>query len=365
MKLLFLGDLLVDYDQCPADILNMGHFILQKDYQPIINLEGPIVLSDHEKKRKKRGPNVKQAKGITDALSSLSPFCLCLANNHMMDYNSKGIEDTLVVLEQLGYAHTGAGRSLDEASEPFVFSDDVRQFSILNYGWKYEETVYADGKKAGCAPLEKAYVINSIKKEVEKNRRVILVFHWGFEFNLYPMPYYRKFAYDCIDAGAELVIGHHPHNVQPYEEYKGKRIYYSLGNFYMGSLREKFNVDYKIEGEKYFSDYGIGVIYDTVTGTSSVLGIRYDRKGLQSNISDVIPMENITSIKYDSKEYYEKTQKGIYGINPMLSLDSNGNERIMKRHLLICQFYSTFKGLRKNQFIDRCYMKLKRMYTGR
>ena len=76
--------------------------------------------------------------------------------------------------------------------------------------------------------------INAIKKEYP-NVKIATIFHWGFEYNTVPMPLDIKFSHSCIEAGADLIIGHHPHVMQPMEKWRGKEIYYSLGNFYFSS----------------------------------------------------------------------------------------------------------------------------------
>lgn len=362
MRLLFLGDFLCQSDFVPEDLKNISNQIEQLDCKTVINFEGPFADAT-KNKRKKRGPNVCQGKGALLALSSLNVAGVCLANNHMMDYNESGFSATVSALDGLQIAHTGAGNNIKEAVKPIIIENNGMVISILNFGWKYEETVYATEEKAGCAALELDFVLRSIRAEKEKGHYVICVFHWGFEYNLYPMPYYRHFAYMCIDEGAELIVGHHPHNIQPYEEYKGHKIFYSLGNFYMGDLRDEFDVDFGIDNTDFYSDYGAGLIFDTDQNRFEGLSIVYNRETRTSYFDGHILFENISEMKYDSKDYYKMVVSGIHGVNPMLTLSNSENDKILKKHLLVCQVYNSLKWIRKVPLFEKAYIIAKRFYT--
>lgn len=258
-KILFLGDLFYDYKNIVDDFKSIEDYINKNDLKCILNLEGPIT-SNSEKNRKKRGPCLKQNISVIEILKKLNVIGVTLSNNHMCDFNEKGIKDTIKILDDNNIKHTGCGQNLQEALKPMVFNfNSDKKVSIYSYGWKLEETCYAKNNKAGCAPLIENVILNN---DYEKKNINICMFHWGFEYNKYPLPKDIKLAHKVIDNGIDLIIGHHPHNIQPYEDYNNKKIFYSLGNFYFSSRNvvfNKINIDDKIRN---FCNHGAGVIFD-------------------------------------------------------------------------------------------------------
>lgn len=157
-----------------------------------------------------------------------------LANNHVMDYGERGLEQLMTLLNDMGVGYFGAGLTKTEAMEPlFVDSGDIR-LGFVGFSWKPIESVGATDAKAGVTLIPSLGTlcrgISDLRKECS---HVIVSFHWGYEYERYPLPLHRKVAHAVIDAGASVVIGHHPHVYQGIETYRGGLIYYSLGNCYM------------------------------------------------------------------------------------------------------------------------------------
>lgn len=159
-----------------------------------------------------------------------------------MDYGEQALKDTIEILDENNILHTGAGETLAEAVKPLILQLDNQKVIVQNFGWDIEETVYATETTSGGAPrIEKLILEHTVKiRDLYKDATIVNVYHWGFEYNLYPMPLDIELAHSSINSGCDLIIGHHPHNIQPYENYKGKDIYYSLGNFYFASRRSNF-----------------------------------------------------------------------------------------------------------------------------
>ena len=180
------------------------------------------------------------------------------------------------ILADKAIKHAGAGVTLEEALKPFVIDTGTIKTAFLSFGWDVEETRYASGHSADCAPRDKDVILREVRAAKKMYDRVVVCMHWGFEFNRYPMPYDIDLAHATIDAGADLIIGNHPHCVQPYEEYHGKTIFYSLGNFYFGSKRDMFT---KVFPERITNqpDYGILVIYEPGSGMTDTRLIVYSR----------------------------------------------------------------------------------------
>ncbi|ABB33734.1 Capsule synthesis protein, CapA [Geobacter metallireducens RCH3] len=160
---------------------------------------------------------------------------LTLANNHMMDYGNEGLQDTLATLSRHGIAHTGAGASLAEARREAVVSVRGKRIAFLAYSLTFPSEFYAGPNRPGTAPGYAPHVREDIRRAKAEADYVVVSFHWGAERAEFPKQYQTETARLAIDAGADAIIGHHPHVLQGIEFYRGKPILYSLGNFAFGS----------------------------------------------------------------------------------------------------------------------------------
>lgn len=157
-----------------------------------------------------------------------------LANNHIMDYCSEGLLDTLAALEAEGVAWIGAGRNREEA-----FASCILRRNGLRIGFLARSVIVPAASKAGDETPGLAWqggrysdeLSNALKELSRQTDIVIVSFHWGIEGNRRHAAYQQEIARRCIDDGALLVIGHHPHCLQGIEHYNGGLIAYSLGNF--------------------------------------------------------------------------------------------------------------------------------------
>ncbi|OME86718.1 capsule biosynthesis protein [Paenibacillus sp. FSL A5-0031] len=242
VSLSFVGDLLVA-DYVSAITAREGYEYL---YQPAMlylsepdltagNLEFPVT---------KRGTPVTGTpyvfKGSPDVLPSIRNAgfdVLSLANNHALDQGVEGMLDTMKYLDEAGLSHMGAGNNDTEAFTPVI--KEVRGIKVAYIGlsrvvpfssWK------ADKNVAGLAETyDTRRATEAIAKAKKEADIVVVMVHWGKERVDQPEPYQKDFGKQYIDAGADLVIGSHPHVLQGFEMYKGKWIAYSLGNFIFSS----------------------------------------------------------------------------------------------------------------------------------
>lgn len=154
-----------------------------------------------------------------------------LANNHVYDYGEQGLRDTIDALDEQGVMHVGAGMDLREARRPVVMHIKGRRIAFLGYG-NYSPATH---DSPGVAYRYKRHVKKDVELAKAAGADIIVVnFHWGIELAPEPQDSDRELAYLAIDSGADVVVGHHPHVVQPVEIYKDKVIAYSLGNFVFG-----------------------------------------------------------------------------------------------------------------------------------
>lgn len=172
---------------------------------------------------------LKGQRKVGRVLADLGISVASLANNHIADYGLKGLEDTISVLQDQGIPWVGAGWSPDEASRPLIIEKNNHRIGILALA--QPEISAAKHGKWGAGVLEDNAVIEKVKALSEQVDIAIVYLHFGVEFSEYPTPHQVHLSRSLIDAGARLVIGHHPHVPQGYEYYKDGFIAYSLGNF--------------------------------------------------------------------------------------------------------------------------------------
>jgi poly-gamma-glutamate capsule biosynthesis protein CapA/YwtB (metallophosphatase superfamily) len=154
-----------------------------------------------------------------------------LANNHTLDYGRVGLVDTITALRKAGVYSVGAGANRDQA---------IRLLIVRKNGLRVGFLAYSDICNFGSSPrsdrptpaLVQTDTLGAEIHAVRAKADVLIVsFHWGNQYWLRPSERQRKLARIAIDNGADLVIGHHPHVLQPYGTYRGKPIIYSLGGF--------------------------------------------------------------------------------------------------------------------------------------
>jgi poly-gamma-glutamate synthesis protein (capsule biosynthesis protein) len=155
-----------------------------------------------------------------------------LANNHSGDFGPEAFTEMLGLLKKNGIAYYGAGHKLKEAHTPVVFERNGIRIAILGYDEFQPRNFEADHDRVGVAWSEDEQVVRDIQAARKEWRAdiVIPVMHWGWEEPV-ANARQRQLARLMIDAGADAVIGGHPHQVQDTERYKNKPIFYSLGNF--------------------------------------------------------------------------------------------------------------------------------------
>jgi poly-gamma-glutamate synthesis protein (capsule biosynthesis protein) len=161
-----------------------------------------------------------------------------LANNHILDYGAPPFYRTLRILDSLGIASCGAGVNRDSAEAGAVLIHKGWKAAFLGFSLTYPEQFCATFHGPGTAFAEESRIARRIGSFRPNVDLIVVSFHWGKELHAFPESYQRSFAHAAIDAGADLVLGHHPHVLQGFEIYKGKPIAYSLGNFVFGSESE-------------------------------------------------------------------------------------------------------------------------------
>lgn len=164
-----------------------------------------------------------------------------LANNHALDYGKDALMDTFATLEEAGIDYVGAGENLARAEAPIYYTIGNKKIAYLASSRViFAMDWYATENSPGMVgTYDPAPLIKAIEKAAAESDYVVVFVHWGVERNEYPEKYQRDFAKKYIDAGADIVVGCHPHVMQGFEFYKGKPIAYSLGNYWFNAAHRE------------------------------------------------------------------------------------------------------------------------------
>ncbi|MBI4191874.1 MAG: CapA family protein [Betaproteobacteria bacterium] len=212
---------------------------------------------------------------------------MSFASNHCMDLGPDAMLDTVAALRNNGFTVIGAGKNIEEARKPAIFERKGTKIAYLAYcsvlrsGWEaginrpgcapmrastfYKQIDYQPGTAPAIITLPHREDLEALKEDIRKVRPlvdvVVVSFHWGIHFTRGVLAMYeREVAHEAIDVGADLILGHHPHILKGIEVYRGKAIFYSMGNFAFDlplsvrkarekRLEEKFFHDVKADSE--------------------------------------------------------------------------------------------------------------------
>lgn len=170
-------------------------------------------------------------------MQEIGPDILTLANNHILDYGTDALLDTCALLDEAGIRRVGAGANLEEAKKLEVMEVKGKRVGFLAASRVIPVSSWTVGKShpGVLTTYDPAILLKEIQAAGDQCDYLVVYIHWGIERNTEPEEYQRTLARQYIDAGADLVVGSHPHVLQGIEYYKGKPILYSLGNFVFGS----------------------------------------------------------------------------------------------------------------------------------
>lgn len=219
---------------------NKGYEFLFREVEPYFkasdyntgNFENPILKRDEsEYELPEKSIFLHAQPDVAPYLSSINFTTINLANNHLMDYGIAGLTETLDTFAKTETAAIGAGLNKFQSGQIHYADFDGYVVATIGatdvgYQWGYSTNHQTGANKTRLADLL------PIIKEARKEADLIIVHsHWGVEYDSSPNPRQQEIGRALVDAGADIIVGHHSHTLQPVEIYKGKVIFYSLGNF--------------------------------------------------------------------------------------------------------------------------------------
>lgn len=193
--------------------------VLEKDDMTLVNLESTFTNSKCPIPKKY---NYRGDPSYTAILKAGSVEMVNISNNHIYDYGMQGYMDTLTALQRAGILFCG------EKNIAFYTTKGITVGCIGYTGWDWN--VHKDLERDIHYAREKAHI-------------VVVSIHWGTDRANYPSSHQIKLGRFCIDNGADVVVGHHPHVIQGIEKYKDRYIVYSLGNFCYGGSKNLSDKD--------------------------------------------------------------------------------------------------------------------------
>ena len=250
MQLIFAGDLVLDEPDADHWLSGIAPALREADVA-IGHLEVPHTTSTDES-----ADDVPAPAAPPEHLACLPRAgfdAVSLAGNHIADRGPQGIMDTIHMLDTVGVAHAGAGNSLAEARRPALIHAGARTLALLSYNCVGPAGSWATDRRAGCSyicvrpvddgPISPAAALerldpasirlmaDDIVHAREQADLVIVAFHKGIVHTRARLaPYERELAHAAIDAGCDIVVGHHAHILRGIEVYRGKPVFHGLGN---------------------------------------------------------------------------------------------------------------------------------------
>jgi len=249
LSLLLTGDIVLDVEDADHWLSGIAPALRSADLA-IGHLEVPHTRRGSELQADVPAPGADPVN--LDALARAGIGAVSLAGNHIADCGAEGIADTIDTLDRLGIAHAGAGANLQAAGRAANLERRGRRISLLSYNCVGPEAAWADAQRAGCNYLRMqaaderpvtpntslvaptAEALTRLREDIAAAREadlVIVALHKGIVHTPAVLaPYERPLAEAALDAGADIVVGHHAHILRGLEHRKGRALFHGLGN---------------------------------------------------------------------------------------------------------------------------------------
>ncbi len=243
IRIIFTGDLMLSPEflarnpsaaQDPRRLFQRLEPIFDRADAIVVNLEGPLGRSPQE--RADTQSLLSNDSAVLRLFEQRPATVFNLANNHMLDYGPPALKETIERLQASGFAHVGAGPDAESAQRSLILEIKGRRIAFLaaTTSESHVNAVIAGDDSAGCGSLEdESGLTRKVRRLSRECDLVCAMLHWGFEHYHFPSPQQVSLGHSLVQAGAGLIVGHHPHAVQGIESGSGWLAAYSLGNFFL------------------------------------------------------------------------------------------------------------------------------------
>lgn len=262
--------------------------VFEADDLTLINLECVLTTAEN---RVEKTFNIKGKPEYTGIMTSSSIEAVSLGNNHSADYGPQSLTDTK--------------NALDAAGILYAINDTISYYTTE------EGLVVAmvSASVTGGGSSRDQYLLNGVTEARNQGADLVVACcHWGIERENYPNDYQRNLGHKLIDAGADLVVGNHPHVLQGVEEYNGKIIIYSLGNFSFGANRNPQDKNTAVYQQTFtFVD---GVLQTDIT--AKIIPSRLSGHDTYNDYQPIIAEGEKKSIIINKMNAYSQPYSGVY-----------------------------------------------------
>ncbi|RJP75083.1 MAG: CapA family protein [Desulfobacteraceae bacterium] len=284
----FTGDIIFNnnyidlYNSGINPFVNLNSVFFDKDFV-IGNLECLVKGENGENLLRK--PRLHTTLETLNFLKKINISMVSLAQNHIYDQLEDGFKKTIAFLEKNGILWLGAGQTKKEAAQPQIICHKGIKIGFLNYVTEDTHPNLPENANVYLNIFNEQSVYEDIKNLKSSIDHLVLLLHWGgrMEGELFPDFEQPIIAKKLIDAGADLIIGHHSHSFQPFEIYKGKYIFYSLGNFCLS--------DFVFEGSSFVMPARMkiaGIVFINFLKNNYTVSIEF----FKNNLTTYLKIEN-------------------------------------------------------------------------
>jgi poly-gamma-glutamate capsule biosynthesis protein CapA/YwtB (metallophosphatase superfamily) len=235
LTLLFVGDIMLSRNI--GDIITRTRPEFPFEKISVVTRDADVTIGNLEGPISSRGTNqgseysFRADPKVTAGLKFAGFDILSLANNHIWDWGTNALIDTVQILEDNDILFVGAGRTELEANQPVFVEKNGVNVAFLSYTNLYPPSLWAKGSNPGVSAWDPDDIVKTIQALERSSDITVVLLHWGEEYKTKASKDQNFLARSFVDAGADLVVGHHPHVVQEVERHGNAWIAYSLGNF--------------------------------------------------------------------------------------------------------------------------------------
>ncbi len=201
---------------------------LKNSDRVLFNLESAI--TDKDTPISKKGPNLKSPIETASVLKGVGFTDCGLSNNHFFDYGREGVKDTLTALENAGINYTGFGNNYEDARKNLIIEQNGKKIAVIAVC--EHEYSFALENREGTRVFDPFDTIIDVREAKKTCDYVIVTYHGGKEYCIYPSPRLRKACRAMVKAGADVVLCQHSHCIGTYEKFENGTILYGQGNFH-------------------------------------------------------------------------------------------------------------------------------------